>query len=150
MNHTTPNSQAAAYLRAKDRKSLAAQLEAICARAAQDGFTITNAYFDLGSSSGVASGCKGQIDLLDDLGTGRFSVVYVSSLDRLTRSVSLLTKMIQRLTSSNVTLKVLDSGFDSSRPESCMFLNILTALGADGSNKAYRRHRSGFLSETKA
>jgi DNA invertase Pin-like site-specific DNA recombinase len=147
MNNNTPNTQATAYLRAHNCKSLAAQLEAICARAAQDGFTITNAYFDLGSSSGVASGCKGQIDLLNDLGTGRFSAVYVSSLDRLTRSVSLLTKIIQRLTSSNVTLKVVDSGLDSSRPEGRMLLTILTALEAGGSNKACRR---GFLNKTRA
>lgn len=142
-----PNTQAAAYLRAKDRKSLTAQLEAIRARAAQNGFTITNAYFDLGSSPGVVSGGKGQIDLLNDLDTGRFSVVYVSSLDRLTRSVSLLTKMIQCLTSSNVTLRVVDSGLDSSRPEGRMLLTILTALEAGGSIKAYRR---GFLSKTRA
>lgn len=148
--NNTPNAQAAAYLRAKDRKSLTAQLESIRARAAQDGFTITNAYFDLGSSPGVASGCKGQIDLLNDLGTGRFSAVYVSSLDRLTRSVSLLTKMSRRLASSKVALKVVDSGFDSSRPESRMLLAILAAPGAGASNKAYRRHHSGFLSETKS
>jgi DNA invertase Pin-like site-specific DNA recombinase len=147
MNNNTPNTQATAYLRAHNCKSLAAQLEAICARAAQDGFTITNAYFDLGSSPGVVSGCKGQIDLLNELGTGRFSVVYVSSLDRLTRSANSLAKMIQRLTSSNVTLKVLDSGFDSSRPESRVFLNILSALEAGGSNKACRR---GFLNKTRA
>jgi DNA invertase Pin-like site-specific DNA recombinase len=147
MNHTTPNTQATAYLRANNCKSLAAQLEAVRARAAQDGFTITNAYFDLGSSLGVVSACKGQIDLLNDLDTGRFSVVYVSSLDRLTRSANSLAKIIQRLMSSNVTLKVLDSGLDSSRPEVRVFLNILTVLEADGSNKACHR---GFLSKTKA
>lgn len=148
--NNNPNAQATAYLRANNRKSLAAQLEAICARAAQDGFTITNAYFDLGSSSGVDSGCKGQIDLLNDLDTGRFSAVYVSSLDRLTRSVSLLTNLIRRLASSNVALKVVDSGFDSSRPESRMLLTILAAPGAGASNKAYRGHHSGFLGETKS
>jgi DNA invertase Pin-like site-specific DNA recombinase len=147
MNNNTPNTQATAYLRAHNRESLASQLEALRARAAQEGFTITEIYCDRGSSSGVASARKGQIDLLNDLDTGRFSVVYVSSLDRLTRSVSLLTKTIQRLTSSNVALRVVDSGFDSIRPESRVFLNILSALEAGGSNKACRR---GFLSKTKA
>jgi DNA invertase Pin-like site-specific DNA recombinase len=146
MKNNTPNTQAAAYLRAKDRTYLTSQMEAIRVRAAQDGFTITNVYCDLDSLSDGASAGKGRIALLNDLGTGRFSTVYVSSLDRLTRRASVLTKMIQRLASSNVTLKLLDSGLDSSSPEGRMFLNILIALGADGSNKT---DHSCVLSEIK-
>jgi DNA invertase Pin-like site-specific DNA recombinase len=123
-NQTPSNAQVVAYLRGNTESNRDEQLSAIRECAQSDGVTIARVYTDDGKIPNVR---EGLFRLLSDIEGGRINLVYVSSLDHLTRDVRQLQPIFLQLKRKNARLRTVD-GLDPANPEHKFILGLLAAM----------------------
>jgi DNA invertase Pin-like site-specific DNA recombinase len=107
---------------------LAAQRASIAAYAAQRGWRLADVYEDAGASAKALKGRLGLAAALDALATGKASVLVVSKLDRLARSVADFAGLVRRAEREGWALAVVDLQVDMSTPTGGLLANVTASV----------------------
>jgi DNA invertase Pin-like site-specific DNA recombinase len=107
---------------------LKAQRAAIGAEAARRGWELAEVYEDAGASAKALTGRPALSQALDALAGGRASVLIVSKLDRLARSVNDFSGLVRRAEREGWALVVVDLAVDMTTPTGGMLANITAAV----------------------
>lgn len=97
--------------------------------AAQMGYSVVAVYEDHGVS-GVAKHKDSRAKMLEDARAGKFSSVFVASIDRLSRSVPDLLSVVDELNSLDVQLVSEREQMDTRTPLGKFFLTILGSISS--------------------
>jgi DNA invertase Pin-like site-specific DNA recombinase len=129
--HPMPKTKRAAlYLRVStDEQSTENQRLALEAIAAQRGWSVVATYDDNGISGAKGRNQRPGLDtLVKDATRGRFNVVMVWSMDRLSRSLAGLIDTLRALEAANVDLYLDQQAIDTTTPAGRMFFHITGAF----------------------
>lgn len=107
---------------------LKAQRAAIATESARRGWEVACVYEDAGASAKTLSGRPELSRALDELAAGRASVLIVSKLDRLARSVADFAGLVRRAEREGWALVVVDLAVDMSTPTGGLLANVTASV----------------------
>lgn len=107
---------------------LAAQKASIAAYAAQRGWELGAVYEDAGASGKALTRRPGLAAALGELAAGKASVLVVSKLDRLARSVADFAGLVRRAEREGWALAVVDLQVDMSTPTGGLLANVTASV----------------------
>jgi site-specific DNA recombinase len=124
----------AAYIRysaeaQSDSFSLEAQERQIRRRAQQDGYTVVAVYSDPARSAYKAVKRPGLRQALADAQAGKYDVLYVHKVDRLSRRLERSLQIVGLLQKYGVSLKAVEQNFDLTKPDGKFLFHLLSSLG---------------------
>lgn len=140
---------AALYLRvstedqAREGYSIPAQRERLIAYCRSQGWEIADIYVDDGYSGAKLDERPELTRLRKDAAEGRFDVVVVWKVDRLSRKVSHLAALVEELDSHGVALKSVTEPFDTSHAAGRAFLHMLSVFAELERETIRERSRMG-------
>lgn len=127
---------------------ISAQEAAIRAACIQRGWTLADLIVDDGAS-GKSLDRPGLRQALETLASGSATVLVVSRLDRLSRSVADFAALLQWATSAGVALVALDVGVDTSSPGGRLVANVFASV-AEWEREAIASRTKDALSALRA
>ena len=113
------------------RQALDAQLARIQQRANEDDVEIVRVFFDIQSGFHKLLNIE---EILSDAKAGKFSVLYVDRLDRLSRKLSEALGFATELEKHGVAIRCVSQNLDTSHPEGKLMLSLLGQLSVFGGN----------------
>jgi len=116
-----------------DFNSLDAQREACelyIQSQAQEGWTALPDRYDDGAYSGATMERPALKRLIGDIDTGRIDCVVVYKLDRLSRSLSDFTRLMEFFKLHNVTMVSITQAFNTNTPSGVLFMNLLMTFAS--------------------
>ena len=114
---------------AEEGYSIAAQEEAIKREAYYRGYELVDIYHDKGISGKSVENRLGLLRLIEDGKNGKFKMVIVWKISRLSRSLSDLSNIHQEFEKYEIDIKSITEPFDTSTPVGKMVFNLLGAIG---------------------
>ncbi|MDD1499760.1 recombinase family protein [Agrobacterium sp. CNPSo 3708] len=144
-----PGKRAAIYARfstdLQNDRSVDDQIELCREFASRNGYTVTQKYFDKARSGASIFGRDGLLGLMDDARAGKFEIVIVEALDRLSRDQEDLAGLHKRLTFAGIQIIAVHDGAADAIQVGIRGL-VSTLFLADLKNKI-RRGMSGVVRE---